>query len=148
MGKWSKHGSLFEVGTRVPLIVVAPGVKRNRNPPSAPVQSLDIYPTLCDLCGLKIPEGLEGHSLKPLLENPNAKWDHPAYSVAGNRKNLGMAIRTREFRYAEWSEEKNGAMLFDVSRDPHELKNLADDPKFAQIRSELSGLLKALFKSK
>src|SRR5262249_7688865 len=70
MGKWSKHGSLFEVGTRVPLVIVAPGAKGNGKAAPPPVQSLDIYPTLCELCGLKAPEGLEGHSLKPLLDDP------------------------------------------------------------------------------
>ena len=60
IGKWSKHGSLFEVGTRVPLIVVAPGAKANGTAAPVPVQSLDIYPTLCELCGLKPPAGLEG----------------------------------------------------------------------------------------
>src|SRR5205823_9510950 len=61
-GKWSKHQSLFEVGARVPLIVVAPGAKGNGRAVTVPVQTLDLYPTLCELCGLKVPEGVEGHS--------------------------------------------------------------------------------------
>jgi len=140
MGKWAKHGSLFEVGTRVPLIVVAPGAKKGVA--AGPVQALDIYPTLCELCGLKPPTGLEGHSLKPLLDDANAKWDHAAYTVAGNRKNLGVGVRTAKYRYAEWADGQNGAMLFDAVADPHELKNLADDPAFAKVRDELSALAK------
>src|SRR5262249_60289402 len=61
-GKWAKHGSLYEVGTRVPFIIAAPGAKGNGTAVPAPVQSLDLYPTLCELCGLKLPAGLEGHS--------------------------------------------------------------------------------------
>ena len=141
MGKWAKHGSLFEVGTRVPLIVVAPGAKA-KGVAAGPVQSLDIYPTLCELCGLKTPTGLEGHSLKPLLDDVNAKWDHAAYTVAGNHKNLGVGVRTAKYRYAEWADGTNGAMLFDAVNDPHELKNLADDAKFAKVREELSALAK------
>jgi arylsulfatase A-like enzyme len=139
-GKWSKHGSLFEAGTRVPLIVVAPGAKANGKAVSAPVQSVDVYPTLCELCGLKAPAGLEGHSLRPLLDDPKEKWGHPAYSVAGQAKNLGVAVRTETYRYAEWNGGKNGAMLFDVADDPDEAKNLAGDAKFAKVRDELARL--------
>jgi arylsulfatase A-like enzyme len=141
-GKWSKHGSLFEVGTRVPLIVLAPNAKANGKTVAKPVQSLDLYPTLCDLCGLKQPAGLEGHSLVPLLADVNAKWDHAAYSVAGNRKNLGVAVRTDRYRYAEWAGGQNGAMLFDLTNDPHEAKNLANDPKYAAVVEELSKLVR------
>ena len=139
-GKWAKHGSLFEIGTRVPLIVVAPGAKGNGAAAPVPVQSLDIYPTLCELCGLKPPAGIEGHSLKPLLDDAKAKWDHPAYSVAGNAKNLGVAVRTAKYRYAEWAGGKNGAMLIDLAADPDETRNLIDDPKYAAVRDELSAL--------
>src|SRR5262245_33082837 len=138
-GKWAKHGSLFEVGTRVPLIVVAPGAKGNGGVAPKPVQSLDIYPTLCELCGLKPPAGIEGHSLKPLLADTKAKWVHPAYSVAGNAKNLGVAARNARYRYAEWTGPKGGgAMLIDEVADPHETKNLIDDPKLTDVRAELA----------
>jgi iduronate 2-sulfatase len=147
MGKWSKHGSLFEVGTRVPLIVAAPGAKA-KGAAAVPVQALDIYPTLCELCGLKPPAGLEGHSLVPLLADTAAKWDHPAFSVAGNAKNLGVAVRTAKYRYAEWAGGKQGAMLFDESADPHELKNLADDPKHRETRESLARLARGLVKGK
>jgi arylsulfatase A-like enzyme len=141
-GKWAKHGSLFELGTRVPLIIVAPGAKGNGAAAPAHVQSLDIYPTLCELCGLDVPAGLEGHSLKPLLDDPAAPWDHPAYSVAGNARNLGAAVRQGKYRYAEWAGGRNGAMLIDEEADPHEVRNLVDDPKYAAARAELSRLVR------
>lgn len=144
MGKWAKHGSLFEVGTRVPLIVVAPGAKANGKVAAPPVQSMDLYPTLCELCGLKPPGGLQGHSLKPLLDDPKAKWEHPAFTIAGQTAdNLGVAVRTDKYRYAEWAGGKNGAMLFDVTTDPHETKNLADDPKLAAVRKRLAELARS-----
>jgi arylsulfatase A-like enzyme len=142
-GKWAKHGSLFETGTRVPLVVVAPGAKAKGAVAPNPVQALDIYPTLCELCGLKPPAGIEGHSLRPLLDDAKAKWDHAAYTVAGNAKNLGVAVRTAQYRYAEWSGPKGGgAMLIDEVADPHETKNLIDDPNLAKLREELSALAK------
>ncbi|MGL4550993.1 MAG: sulfatase [Gemmataceae bacterium] len=143
-GKWAKHGSLFEVGTRVPLIVSAPGQKANGKAAGVPVQSIDIYPTLCELCGLKPPAGLQGHSLVPLLGDPVAKWDHPALTVAGNRRNLGVGVRTAKHRYAEWAGGKNGAMLFDVAADPDERKNLADDPALASVRDALAAVARAI----
>jgi iduronate 2-sulfatase len=141
-GKWSKHGSLFEVGARVPLVVAAPGAKGNGTASPRVVQTLDLYPTLCELCGLPVPAGPEGHSLVPLLNDPTAAWDHPAFTVFGNpnRRWLGVAVRDERYRYVEYDGGKLGAMLFDETADPHELKNLADDPKFAEVRQRLSAL--------
>ena len=76
----------------------------------------------------------------PLLNDPKAKWDHPAYSVAGNVKNLGVAVRTARYRYAEWAGGKNGAFLTDPAADPDETTNLTDDPKHAAAREELAAL--------
>jgi len=140
MGKWSKHGSLFETGTRVPLIVAAPGAKGNGKASSRPVKSMDIYPTLAELCGLKVPDGLQGHSLKSLLDDPAAKWDHPAVSVFGNANRLGVAVRTEKYRYVEYDGGTNGVMLFDVAADPAETKNLADDAGLKAVREELAAL--------
>lgn len=133
---------MFEVGTRVPLIVAAPGKKGGTAP--APVMSIDIYPTLCELCGLPVPAGLQGHSLVPLLADPTSKWDHPAVTVAGNRKNLGVAVRTKTHRYAEWAGGTNGAMLFDEAADPDERTNRLDDPKLADVRKRLAELARAV----
>ena len=142
-GKWSKHGSLYEVGTRVPLIVLAPGAKGNGKSSPRIAQSLDIYPTLCELCGIPTPKGLAGHSLKPLLENPEANWEHVAYSVSGNNNKLaGVAVRTERYRYVEYGGGEGGAMLIDHTADPHELRNLIDDPKLAAVKAELSALAK------
>jgi arylsulfatase A-like enzyme len=144
-GKWSKHGSLFEVGTRVPLIVAAFGAKGNGKSSSRIVQSLDIYPTLCELCGLKRPDGLQGHSLVPLLNDPQARWDHPAFTVIGNQNRMaGVAVRTEGFRYAEYGADgSGGAMLFDEAADPREMKNLADDPTMASVRRQLAAIVEA-----
>jgi arylsulfatase A-like enzyme len=142
-GKWSKAGSLFEMGTRVPLIIHAPGADGNGTASLRMVQSLDIYATLVELCGLTLPAGNEGTSLVPLLSKPAAQWKQPAYSVWSEDGTTlhGVAVRTEEYRYAEFGPDgKNGAMLFDPKADPLEMKNLADDPKFASVRAELSAL--------
>jgi iduronate 2-sulfatase len=127
-GKWSKHNSLFEIGTRVPLMISVPGSAANGRVCERVVESVDLYPTLADLCGLRAPGGLEGVSLKPLLREPTAAWDRPAYTFAFVQGLLGRAVRTDRWRYAEWDEGKAGAFLFDRTSDPHELKNLIAEP--------------------
>ncbi len=142
-GKWSKAGSLFENGTRVPLIIDAPGAAGNGQVSRRIVQSLDIYRTLVELAGLPLPEGVEGSSLVPLLNNPSAEWNQPAYSVwCEDGVSLhGVAVRTEKWRFAEYGPEgKNGAMLLDREADPQELKNLANDPQYAAVCRELSAL--------
>ncbi|MDP9175595.1 MAG: sulfatase [Planctomycetota bacterium] len=142
-GKWSKAGSLFEMGTRVPLIIHEPGADGNGVACTRTVQSLDIYTTLAELCDLKLPEGIEGTSLAPLLKKPDGEWKKPAYSVwSEDGKTLhGVAVRTEEYRYAEFGPNgSGGAMLFDEKADVLEMKNLAQDVKYADVCAELSGL--------
>jgi hypothetical protein len=93
--------------------------------------------------GLNPPAGLQGHSLTPLLADPQAKWDHPAFTVIGNQNKLaGVAVRTEKFRYAEYSADgSGGAMLFDEGADPHEMQNLAGDPKFSKEEASLAAMV-------
>src|SRR5208283_3859387 len=72
-GKWSKAGSLFEMGTRVPLMIAAPGIAGNGRPCRRIVESIDVYSTLAELCGLPLPPGGEGTSLTPLLRDPGSE---------------------------------------------------------------------------
>ena len=139
-GKWSKAGSLFEMGTRVPLIISAPGVKGNGQASTRIVESLDIYPTLVELCGLPKQSEIEGESLAPLLKNPQADWDKPGFSVwSEDGTSLhGVAVRTEKWRYAEFGKDGiNGAMLFDPHADPLEMKNLANDEQYKSAVAEL-----------
>lgn len=148
-GKWSKAGSLFEGGTRVPLIVDMPGAKGNGRSCLRTVQSLDLYRTVCELAGLAPPSHVLGDSLVPLLNNPQAAWEKPAYSIwSEDGKTIhGTAIRDEQFRYAEFkkpspdSPPEEYSMLFDVHADPMELKNLAGDPRHATTREQLSKLV-------
>jgi len=146
-GKWSKAGSLFENGTRVPLIIHTPAAHANGRGCTRIVQSLDLYRTMVELAGLEIPDpSIEGHSLVPLLNDPRAAWDHPAYSIwSEDGKSVhGTAIRTEQWRYAEFGRAAaNGAMLFDPHADPLELANLADNPRHAEDRAQLSKLVNA-----
>ena len=132
---WRKH-ALWDVTTRTPLIVSAPnGIARDRLC-QRPVSLIDIYPTLVDLCGLPKREGLDGHSILPLLERPERDWAHPALTTFGFKNHAVQTERWRYIRYADGGEE-----LYDHSRDPHEWTNLADDPAYAAEIQRLSAHL-------
>lgn len=141
-GKWSKAGSLWEQGTRIPFIIHDPRAKGNGKSSPRIVELVDIYPTLVDLCGLPVPEDLDGVSLRPLLENPHGEWNRPAYTVWNERGKgiTGVSVRTERWRYAEFFGLGAGAYLTDPVNDPHELSNLVNDPQFKDVVTELHQL--------
>lgn len=138
-GKWSKAYSLYEVGLRVPLLIAVPGQKAQSS--SRVVELLDLYPTLAELCGLPKPERQSGESIASLVKSPNEKWDRHAYSVTVYGKSFGRSIRTAKWHYVEWDDGKAGRMLYATEDDPHELKNLAEEPKHAKTVEEMKKIL-------
>ena len=102
---------------------------------------MDVYPTLVEMCGTKLPPGLEGKSLVPLLDDPVASWDRPAFTLVAREDWLGRSVRTEQWCYTEWDEGRRGAELYDLQADPHELKNLAKDSARAVIVAKLRKLL-------
>lgn len=142
-GLWMKQ-SLFEESARVPMIIAAPGQKAVGKGSPRTVEFIDIYPTLADLAGLTAPTNLAGASLKPLLDNPQASWTRPAYTQVMRGGTPGRSVRTERWRYTEWSGE-NGTQLFDHDADPQELHNLAGDPKFASVVTEMQTQLRKVF---
>jgi uncharacterized sulfatase len=147
-GLWQKM-SLFENSTRVPLVIHDPRAKGNGKVSRRTVELVDLHATLADLCGLEAPK-LDGPSLKPLLDDPTAKWDRPAMTqvsrgtptatgepVGKNPWFLGYTLRTERYRYTEWDGGKKGVQLFDYEKDPDELTNLATDPAYADMVKDL-----------
>ncbi len=137
--------TLFEESARVPLIIVAPNVTRAGTRVASPVGLIDLYPTLAELCGVKTPENLQGQSLVPMLKDPTIKGRGWALSQVTRRRGqkafFGYSIRTERWRYTEWDEGAEGRELYDHSKDPKELTNLAADPNYQSVIDELSGLL-------
>jgi iduronate 2-sulfatase len=144
-GQWQKQ-SLFEESARVPFMILLPGAKGNGQASPRTVELLDIYPTLADLCGLAAPAGLEGKSLRPLLEEPEGKWTAPAFTQVLHGKDTGRSVRTERWRYTEWNGGKDGTELYDHDVDPQEWHNLAADAKCTTTREELRALVKENFK--
>jgi uncharacterized sulfatase len=193
-GLWQKQ-SIWEQSARVPLLIYDPRAAGNGKACGRTVELVDLHATVADLCGLEAPK-TDGDSLKALLANPAAEWNHAAYtqvsrgggraaqpgsgkakgqakknnqkakaeggqdgkgvagaSAAGNKATDsaqpkpfvgGRAVRTERYRYIEWDEGRQGAQLYDHNKDPEEMTNLADDPAHAEVRAELSALLRAV----
>ena len=131
-GHWRKH-ALWDVSTRTPLIFSAPwGVAKDKLC-QRPVSLIDIYPTLIDLCGLPKRRGLDGQSLKSLLENPERKWDRPVVITYGLNNH---AVQTERWRYIRYRD--GGQELYDHERDPNEWTNLASIPKYSPQKTKLA----------
>ncbi len=140
-GLWFKQ-SCFEEAARVPMIIIVPGLKTAGQTSPRLAELVDLYPTLADLAGLTPPPGLEGVSLRPLLLNPTAKWDHPAFTQVQRGKAPGHSVRTDRWRYTEWDRGARGEELYEQANDPQELHNLAALPKYAATVAEMKVLLK------
>lgn len=138
---WSDHGyhlgekmhfrkfALWEEATRVPLIVVAPGMTTPNTETTAPVSLLDIYPTLLDLCGLPADPREEGNSLAPLLKDWTSHWNHVAITEHGYKNRSVRTYRWRYILYADGSEE-----LYDHRDDPNEWINLANQTNYEKTK--------------
>jgi uncharacterized sulfatase len=133
-GIWQKR-TLFEQGTRAPLIIRAPSAKGNGSACRRVVEFVDIYPTLADLAALTPSSKLDGRSLRPLLDDPASAWDGRAITQilrpADDRLPqpvMGRTLRTERWRYTEWNGGASGAELYDHERDPDEFNNLALKP--------------------
>ncbi len=140
-GLWMKQ-SLFEESARVPLLVAAPGRKGNGQASSRPVELIDLYPTLADLAGLSPTPGLHGATLRPLLDDPKAAWQRPAFTQVWRGSFPGHSVRTERWRYTEWDNGKQGVELYDHDADPREFTNLANDAKHAETVKVLRELVR------
>jgi arylsulfatase A-like enzyme len=129
---WRKF-SLWEEATRAPLMFAGPGIPAKAAVCQRPVDFMNIYPTLAELCDLPLPDHLEGVSMTSLLKNPKLTWDRPALTTHGRKNHALRSERWRYIRYADGSEE-----LYDHQNDPMEWNNLAQKPKYAEVKKELS----------
>lgn len=132
---WGDHGwhlgekgitgknSLWERSTRVPLILAGPGITKGGRC-FEPAELIDLYPTLCELCGLPPRDDLEGHSLVPQLRDSAAARPWPAITSHNPGNHAIRSVRWRYIRYADGSEE-----LYDHDTDPQEWINLAGTPE-------------------
>ncbi len=142
---WADHGfhmgekehfakyALWELTTRCLMIWKVPGMTDPNTICERPVNLLDLYPTLIDLCDLsKTKQTLDGQSIRPLLEDPDIPWERPSMTTYQKGNHAVRDERYRYIRYKDGTEE-----LYDHTTDPHEWTNLAGDPGLTEVKTRL-----------
>ena len=138
--KWWNKDTLFERSCRVPLVIAAPGLKGGQTTRSL-VEFVDLYPTVADFCGLKMPHQAAGASLRPVLAQPAASIKDSAFTlVTRGSKLYGQSVRTSRWRLTLWSDGQKE--LYDQDNDPEENHNVAKAN--ADIVAQLETRLKTL----
>lgn len=133
---WGKYDPWLE-STRVPFIIVP---ARNTKPINfdegkridAPVNLLDIYPTLISMNSLPQKDDLEGSDLTELIRNPDTRWDQPSVVTVGMGTHSIVGRDWHYIHYYDGTEE-----LYQKISDPHEWYNLAHDQEYSEIKNEL-----------
>ncbi len=125
---WGKH-TIFERATRSTLIMKVPGMAegvKNENVVSA----IDLYPTISELCGLKVPDWVDGKSMVPLLQGKTDNWDNTAYSYFGN----GISMRTPKYRFTVYfRNNKKVYELYDhTNKDIEDVNIAGEHPELVQ----------------
>jgi iduronate 2-sulfatase len=133
---WGKH-CLFEEALHSPLIIYYPGMENSGSRSDALVETLDIFPTLCELTGMEIPDFTQGVSLKGILENPDTSG-HPAIAYQKD----AMTIRTETHRLI--LHDDGFVELYDHTTAEGETINVAD--KHPELVKELKQALKSKLK--
>ena len=132
---WCKHAN-FKTSLHTPLMIYAPGQKGGQRVQGL-VEFVDLYPTLCELAGLNLPEHIQGMSLLPLMKDPSGEGKDAVFS----RYNSGESVKVNRYLYTEW---KNGArMLYDHQKDPDENTNISENPENKVIIDKMCSLLNA-----
>jgi arylsulfatase A-like enzyme len=140
---------MYEPSLRMPFIVKWPGVIKAGSDDSHLVQNLDLAQTFLEMAGVEQPKEMQGRSLVPLMRGqPPGDWrdaiyyhyyDYPAYHMV--KPHLG--VRTERYKLIHYYT-LNEWELFDLEKDPREMRSVFDDPAYAQVRRELEGKLKSL----
>lgn len=127
--------NLYEVGMKAPLVFTGPGVSRGSSTAFAYLH--DIFPTLCELCGLPAPKGIDGRSQAPVIKGAEPKVRDAIYTAYRDVQ--------RAARHGPWKiimyPRINKAQLFNLDDDPHETRDLAGDPAFGPERARMLALL-------
>jgi arylsulfatase A-like enzyme len=144
--RWAGGYSPYEESVKTPFIICRFGKNlRNIEDNKHLVSGADILPTILDYAGIKIPENLEGMSLKTITEKPDTSWRKMLVTeIAPDPKSaskLVRMVRYNNYKYVICSYGTPNEQLFDLSADPGEMKNLAQDPRFSGVKQEIIRML-------
>ena len=149
-GLWHKHTN-FEIAARAPLLISMPGQKAAGRKSASLAEFIDIYPTLADACGLPKPKDIDGVSLRPILDDADAKVRPVAISQYprsdAGKSLMGYSIRDDRWRLVLWRDRKDNSIhateLYDEANDPHETVNVATKAEHAEVIARLSKFIPA-----
>lgn len=139
----------YEESIRIPLLISGPGVKKPGSTRGEMALNIDVAPTILDLAGAPIPASVQGRSLRPLLQDQEADWRTSFFYEYFREDWLPgipsmVAVRTPEWKYIHYPDIEDIDELYDLRRDPHEMRNLVDDPaardRLEKLRAELQRL--------
>jgi choline-sulfatase len=144
-GQWWKR-SFYEASARVPFLFSSPGLIASGHEVAENTSLVDIFPTLCELCGLPVPDGLDGTSMTRLLrgeENPD--WPDIAFSEnwqpsLGEEYVPAVMLKKGPYKLSRFGSHPQ-PLLHDLANDPDEMHDVADDPAYQTVRAELEGEL-------
>ena len=145
-GLWHKHTN-FEVATRAPLLIRVPHQKSAGQHCKSPVEFIDVYPTLSELCGLQSPQNLAGKSLCKFINDPTTESNdiaisqYPRKDPESGLAVMGYSIRTKRWRATYWKDRASPRIvateLYDEENDPSETVNLANKPEHRELINSL-----------
>ena len=146
----ASKATVYEEAVHIPFILRFPGVAEPGQRTQALLSNVDFMPTLLSLCGLEIPETVQGSNLSHVVtgddgplsdsvyfQNMGEGWPH-----RGEWVGFWRGVRTDRWVYARWKDDKHGPWLFDRENDPYEMNNLAGNPEYKEVQDRMEARLK------
>lgn len=160
---WGKMTN-YNIDLKVPIIIRYPDQPNKGKQAHGIVELVDLFPTLCEISGIEVPEYMQGSSLVPLIENPERQWKRAAFSQfhrrpkvsADGKRYMGYAMNTKKYHYIEWYDwdpvngrkgQLRNIELYDREKDPHEKVNIAQNEALSSTVKELSSQLEKGWKA-
>lgn len=130
----------YQEAQLVPFVFTGCGIQQGKLDRTNVVNSgIDLLPTLCDLAGIKIPAGMPGHSLEPVLTGKSLDLNRKHIFCEG--PNWFQVIQDGRYKYTIFEAKDHPDMLIDLETDPGERQNLSNNPDYRALRDELRGML-------